>query len=163
MSLNYPRGWTAIALAVVLLGGCGGVDPVQPDQNVALPEGYGIAAVGFDTLDSLNAIDIGASDPKGVKLGVNYVDKGVHLFVFAVPSGTYCLRSFHTGFYKFWTLNPLDDCFDVIAGKVAYSGNYTPRAYGRSVKTPQMYDWPTFEKSFKEQYPKLANLPIVTP
>lgn len=163
MDLNHLRVGVTIAFGMIVLSGCGGVDPVQPDQNVALQPGYGIAAVGFDTLDPLNAIDLRSADPNGVQLGVSFVDKGSHLFVFAVPAGSYCLRSFHTGFYKFWTIDSHDDCFDVVAGKVAYSGNYTPRAYGKSVQTPQMYDWAAFEKTFKDQYPKLASLPIVTP
>jgi hypothetical protein len=162
MIRKYLSSWTTIGLVAVFLAACG-TDQVQPDQDVTLQPGYGIAAVVFDTLDPLNAVSVASRDNKGGQLDIGFVDKGVSLFVYAVPSGSYCLSQFHTGFYRFWTLDPHDDCFDVVAGKVAYSGNFTPRAYGHSVRTAQNYDWPAFEKMFKEKYPKLAHYPIVTP
>jgi hypothetical protein len=150
-------------LAALLLAGCG-LDPVKPDQEIVLQPGEGIAAVVFDTLDVLNAVTIRSPDRNGMEFGVSYVDKGVHLYVFIVPAGSYCLVKFQTSFYTITQDDPTHGvCFDVVAGKVAYSGNLSPRAHGQSLQTDQNYDWPAFEKMFKEQYPKLAQYPIVTP
>lgn len=160
-----PRnlGVMAVALGVALLAGCGATDPVQPDQDLQLQPGYGIAAVVFDTLDALSVSTIKSPDTK-VEINVGYVDKGVHMFVYALPAGSYCLTRFNTDFYRFYQDDPTHGiCFDVIAGKVAYSGNLAPRAYGKAVRTDQNYYWPEFEKSFKQDYPKLARYPIVTP
>lgn len=159
------RIWTiaVLALTAVLLTGCGGTDPVQPDQDVQLQPGYGIGVVVFDTLDALSVATIKSPDTK-VEVDVGYVDKGVHMFVYALPAGSYCLTRFNTGFWRFHQDDPTHGiCFDVVVGKVAYSGNLAPRAYGKSVRTDQNYHWAEFEKSFKQGYPKLAQYPIVTP
>jgi hypothetical protein len=153
-----------VGLGILLLAGCGGTEPVHPDQEVALQPGDGVAAVVFDTLDSLNSIVIKSPDHKDQELSVGFVDKGIHMLVFEVPAGTYCLSKFHTGFYVFTQKDQTHGiCWDVVPGKVAYSGNLAPRAYGQDVFTGQNYDWAMFKKNFKEQYPKLANFPIVTP
>ena len=160
---RYTCIWTMIGLGTLLLAGCG-TDPVQPDQDVSLQPGYGIAAVVFDNLDTLTAITIKSPDPKGGEVDISYADKGVHMFVYALPAGSYCLTHFNTSFYRF-TQDDLTHgiCFDVVAGKVAYSGNLAPRAVGHATRTYQNYYWSVFEKSFKDQYPKLTNYPIVTP
>jgi hypothetical protein len=149
---------------VVMLAGCGGMDSVKPDQDVTLQPGHGIAAVVMDTLDPLNAVSIKSPDNKDVELEISHVDVGVHMSVFVVPAGSYCLTKFFTGSYVFTQDDQTHGiCFDVVPGKVAYSGNLAPRAYGQNTRTDQNYNWPAFEKMFKEQYPKLANYPIVTP
>ncbi len=160
---HHRRIWISVGLVAALLAGCG-TNPVTPDQDVTLQPGYGIAAVVFDTLDVLNSVTIKSPDRNGTELAVGFVDKGVHLNVYAVPAGTYCLVKFHTAFYKITQDDPTHGvCFDVVAGKVAYSGNLAPRARGQTLWTYQNYDWPAFEKMFKEQYPKLASYPLVTP
>ena len=162
--LSKLRNGVMIGLCAVLLAGCGGTDAVQPDQDVTLQPGYGIAAVLFHTADQLNSVGIDSLDHKGSDLSISLVDSGVHLYVFAVPAGTYCLVRFYTGFYRFVQNDPTHGvCFDVLAGKVAYSGTLAPGTYDGAVRTDQNYDWVIFEKMFKDQYPKLANYPIVRP
>jgi len=160
---HLSRLCAVIGLGVLLLAGCG-TDPVSPDQDVSLQPGYGVAAVVFDNLDVLTAVTIKSPDPKGGEVDISYVGKGVTMFVYTLPAGSYCLTHFNTAFYRF-TQDDMTHgiCFDVVAGKVAYSGNLAPRAVGRDTKTFQNYYWAAFEKSFKDQYPKLANLPIVKP
>lgn len=152
-------------MGLAMLAGCGATTDslVQPDQEVTLQPNQGFAAVVMDTLDALSVTTIKSPDNKDVELDLGYVDKGVHMYVYAVPAGTYCLVRFNTGFYRFHQESSRDVCFDVVPGKVAYSGNLAPRAVGHQAITYQNYDWAAFKKMFKEQYPKLANYPIVSP
>jgi hypothetical protein len=160
---NFWRIGTTFGLGALLLTGCA-TDQVQPDQGITLKPGEGIAAVVFDTLDVLSVVTLKSPDKDGVEIDVGNVGKGVTMFVYAVPAGTYCLTRFTTGFYRFYQDDPTHGiCFDVVAGKVAYSGNLAPRAYGHDTRTDQNYYWPVFEKSFKQEYPKLAQYAIVTP
>lgn len=152
-----------MSVGLVTMVGCGSTDPVHPDQDVTLQPGYGIAAVVFDTLDVLTTVTIKSPD-NGTEVDVGSVGKGMNMYVYAVPAGSYCLTRFDTGFYRYHTNDQTHGvCFDVIAGKVAYSGNLAPRAYLEGVRTDQNYDWTGFEKVFKQDYPKLASLSIVTP
>ena len=164
--MNVSRSLSILILAGLLLSlaGCG-LDPVQPDQEIALQPGQGIAAVVIDTLDPLNAFYIKSGDHDSAPvIKIPHVEVGVHLFIFVVPSGSYCVTRFSSGSYYFTADDPKHGaCFDVIAGKVAYSGNLSPRGYNGRVITDQDYNWPAFEKMFKQQYPKLALYPIVTP
>jgi hypothetical protein len=154
--------WGMLALVVVGMAGCG-LDPVQPDQDVTLQAGYGIAVVVVDTLDPLNGIYFKPAVNKSAPdIEVTHVTAGVHVLPYLVPAGTYCATRYSYGDYYF-THDPRATCFDVVAGKVAYSGNVGPRAKNGSAYLYRNYDWPAFEKMFKEQYPKLANYPIVTP
>lgn len=156
--------WMTLGLSTLLLAGCGGTEPVHPDQDLALQPGYGIEAVVFDNLDSLNSIVIRSPDHPDQEVSIGFVDKGIHMLVFEVPAGSYCLVKFHTAFYTIIQDDPTHGvCWDVVPGKVAYSGNLAPRAYGKSLRTDQNYDWAMFKKNFKDQYPKLANYPLVTP
>ena len=162
--LNYWCIGLFLSMGTVLLAGCGGTDTVQPDQTVVLQPGDGIAAVVFDTVDQLTAVSIDSADHKDAGIGISFIDKGVHLYVFVVPAGSYCLTHFNTGFYRFTQNDQTHGvCFDVVPGKVAYSGNLAPGDYNGEVMTAQNYEWPAFEKMFKEQYPKLVSYPIVTP
>lgn len=164
ITLDHLRNLVIFGACTVLLAGCGGTDSIKPDQEVVLKPGDGIAAVVFDTVDTLNTVSIDSPDHKDVEIGITVVDKGANLFVFEVPAGTYCLTRFYTGFYRYIQEDPTHGvCFDVIAGKVAYSGNFAPGVYNGRVMTYQNYNWPGFEKTFKAMYPKLASIPIVTP
>jgi hypothetical protein len=156
--------WGVIGLlAASLLTGCG-LDPVQPDQDITLQPGYGIAAVAIDTLDPLNGIYFKELDNKSAPdIEISHVSAGVHLMIFAIPAGTYCATRYSFGDYYFTQTNPRDTCFDVVAGKVAYSGNIGPRARNGRAYLYQNYEWAAFKKTFNEQYPKLAQYPIITP
>jgi len=156
-----------LIMGLALLAGCGATDPVQPDQELTLPPGNGIAVVVVDSLDPLNGITLKSPDHKDAPdLEVGHVDKGVTMRVYVLPAGSYCVFSFFFGIHQFKEKDPDHDvCFDVIAGIVAYSGNIGPRSNGSSKSATMMqhYDWKVFESAFKVGYPKLSQYPIVTP
>jgi hypothetical protein len=165
--MKFPRITTVsvFAAASLFLGACG-ISPIQKNQSIQLEPNEGIAAVVIDALDDLNNISITGTDKNGKTLTISKSPKGVHLYIFKVPAGTYCLNRYYYGFTEI-VMNDQEhgDCFDVIAGKIAYSGNFAPRAYDRyRVMTEQNYDWKWFESVIKEEYPNLiAQYPIVTP
>jgi hypothetical protein len=153
-------------MAGLLLAGCGATDPVQPDQDVTLPKGVGIAAVVINSRDPLTGVTFRSRDyPDAAPLQVGGVDRGITLRVFLLPAGSYCAAAF--GYRDVLLKERGSDhevCFDVIPGKVAYSGDIGPRGDDQNrILMFQRYNWPAFEKMFKEQYPKLAPYPIVTP
>lgn len=163
--LNYWCIGLFLSMGTVLLAGCGGTDTVQPDQAVVLQPGEGIAAVVIETGDPINDIFIRSPDNgKAPSIEITRAEVGMHLFVYAVPAGSYCLVQYH---YENYTISQNDPthgvCFDVIAGKIAYSGNLSPNGADGRLWVDQNYYWPVFQKMFKEQYPKLASYPIVTP
>src|SRR6478752_3989776 len=101
MKLNL-RLCMLTGLGMALLAGCGATDDalVKPDQDITLQPNQGFAAIVMDTLDSLSVTTIKSPDTK-VELDLGYVDKGIHMYVYAVPAGTYCLVRFNTGFWRF--------------------------------------------------------------
>jgi|SRR5579863_4458 len=164
MNKNYSRICLTLGVSAALLAGCG-IDPVQPNQDVAMAANYGIAAVVLDTLDPVNNFYIkSADDPKAPEIEVTRVQPGVTLFVYDVPAGSYCVVHYQIANFNIDQNDPTHgSCFDVVAGKVAYSGNLAPRGHNGKIYIYQNYDWLAFEKMLKEQYPKLASIPIVTP
>lgn len=164
--MNVSRSITFATMAVLLmsLAGCG-LDPVQPDQAITLQSDQGIAAVVIDSLDPLNAIYIKSADNDSAPtIEIQHVDVGIHLFVFVVPPGSYCVTRYSYGNYYITQNDPKHGvCFYVIAGKIAYSGNLAPRGYNGKVYVDQNYEWSAFQKMLRDQYPKLAGYPVVTP
>lgn len=154
---------TAVAV-LLMLNGCG-VDAVKPGQAVALKPDQGIAAVVIDTLDPLDNITFGSPDDSNAPdIVIAGVQPGKTMFVYVVPAATYCVMSFNFGRYRFIAKDlKHGTCFDVIAGKVAYSGNIGPRVYNRQVLTGQTYNWVAFRKQLKQEYPNLSGYPVVTP
>lgn len=164
--MNVSRSISIPTLAglLLLLAGCG-LDPVQPDQAITLQPGQGIAAVVIDSLDPLNAFYIKSADNESAPaIKIQHVDVGVHLYIFVVPAGSYCVTRFSSGNYSITQDDPKHGvCFYVIAGKIAYSGNLAPRGYNGKVYVDQNYEWSAFQKMLKDQYPKLVDYPVVTP
>lgn len=164
--MNMFRSILILMMAglLVTLAGCG-LDPVQPDQGITLQPGQGIAAVVMDTLDPLNAIYIKSADnDRAPTIEIHHVEVGVHLFVFVVPPGSYCVTRYSYLNYYITQNDPKHGvCFYVIAGKIAYSGNLSPRSYNGKLYVDQNYNWEAFRKMLKDQYPKLAPYPVVTP
>jgi len=154
-----------VATGVILLSSGCGLDPVQPDQEVVLQSDQGIAAVVIDSLDPLNAIYIKAADNDSAPtIEIQHVNAGVHLFVFVVPPGSYCVTRYSYLNYYITQNDPKHGvCFDVIAGKIAYSGNLAPRGYQGKIYVEQNYEWSAFQKMLKDHYPKLAAYSVVTP
>jgi hypothetical protein len=150
---------------VSLLFGCGSA-PIEQGQQVTLGPNEGVAAVVIDTLDVLDQISFDAVGHDAKPLAITNAPKGISLYVFVVPAGTYCSSGFHFGNWAFHSLDPKHGaCFDVLAGKIAYSGDIGPRAFSKNdIRTYQNYDWPRFEEMLKKQYPDLAaKYPLVTP
>lgn len=165
MKMGRIGSWCVGLAAAIALAGCG-LAPIEKGQPVKLGPNDGIAAVVIDSLDNLDQMMIQGTDKNGITLKISNAPVGLHLYVFVVPAGTYCLSRFSLGFA---TIEQNDQkhgvCFDVIAGKIAYSGNLAPRAYGQNdLRTDQEYDWKAFEAKLKAEYPDLAaRYPIVTP
>ena len=157
-----------IALPMAFLAGCGsaGLPPIEKGQTPVLAPNQGVAVVVMDTLDTLNQISVEPTEGDGPSMNIPKTPIGVNMYVFVVPAGHYCLTSFWLGSTR---IHQSDEkhgiCFDVIAGKTAYSGNIAPRAYGPSdLRTNQNYDWRGFEAAMKADYPDIvAKYPIVTP
>lgn len=157
-----------IAVPALLLAGCGvaGLPPIGKGQSPALGPNQGIAAVVVDSLDPLNQIALDPTEGDGPGMDIPTAPAGVHMYIFVMPVGHYCLTSFWFGSTR---LHQNDQkhgiCFDVLADKIAYSGNIAPRAYGPGdLRTNQNYDWKGFEAALKADYPDLAaKYPIVAP
>lgn len=148
-----------------LLPACG-LSPVDQGQPVNLGPDEGVAAIVIDSLDTLSQISFDPVGHDGKTLSIMGAPKGVTLYVFVVPAGTYCVAGFHFGVWSFHASDPKHGtCFDVLAGKIAYSGNVAPRAAsGTDIRTYQNYNWPAFKDMLKQQYPDLAvKYPLATP
>lgn len=166
----------AVVISVVLATGCG-LAPVQKGQQITLGPNEGIAAVVMDTLNPLTQVTIDGTDPNGATMKIPATPVGVNMYLFVVPAGHYCLSRYAVGMSEVTMDDKLHgDCFDVISGKIAYSGNFAPRAFsnsgtwvgsslqGYTIKTLQNFEWDTFQKELKDQYPDLvAKYPVVTP
>ena len=159
------RLWTVAATAI-LVTACSTAQ-IKPGQAVQLKPGEGIAAVVIDSTDPIGDIQFQSRDNPDNQIRIAGLDNpGVNLFLFAVPAGTYCESVFHYGDWKFTPEGRENArCFDVLAGRTAYSGNLAPRAFGdRDVRMMQNYTWTQFENQMKRDYPDLvAKYPIVTP
>jgi hypothetical protein len=155
-----------ISVAVcLLLWGCGST-PIERGGTVTLEPGEGVAAVVMDTLDNVTQISMQGTDKDGTQLKIPSVPAGVHMYVFAAPAGTYCLANFWYGRYLIYMKDHKHGvCFDVIAGKTAYSGNISPRATATGgIITEQIYHWAWFESALEQEHPGLAKIyPVVTP
>lgn len=154
-----------LAAAILPICGCG-VAPIERGDAVTLGPTEGIAAVVIDTLDDVTQLEVDGTDKGGVELKIPSAPKGVDMYVFAAPAGTYCLANFHYGRILIFMKDQKHGvCFDVIPGKIAYSGNIAPRAFGEGrIITAQNYQWGWFESALNKDYPKLtAAYPVVTP
>lgn len=170
------RNLMAVAMLAVLLAGCG-LAPVDKGQSVSLGPNQGIAAVVLDALNPLVQVTLESSDPKGATLAIPNAPIGVTMYLFVVPAGRYCLSRYSVGMTNVRSDDPgHGDCFDVVAGKVAYSGHLAPRAFnsggtwvknqlvGYDIRTLQNFQWDDFQKMLKDQYPQIAaQYPIATP
>lgn len=163
-------------MLAVMLAGCG-LAPIDKRQSVSLGPNEGIAAVVTDSLNTLSQVTIEGTDPNSASMKISMAPVGVSMYLFVVPAGHYCLTQYSVGM----SLVEMDDklhgdCFDVVAGKIAYSGNLAPRAFsssgtwgkngleGYNIKTLQNFEWDAFQKKLKEEYPAVAaKYPVVTP
>jgi hypothetical protein len=148
----------------MLIGGCS-LAPVSQDEAVTLKPNEGIAVLIFQTLDPINGITFKSPDNNDISaLDIDRVLPGTHMLVFILPEATYCLISYH---YMDYIITQNDqkhgDCFDVVAGKIAYSGDLVPGMKGGVPVVLQDYQWAAFKKRLGDEYPKLASYPIVAP
>lgn len=165
--MKNSRLMQVVGLAALLCG-CG-LAPIDDDQAVTLGPDQGIAAVVLDALNPISQFTIESTDPKGATIKVPSAPIGVSLYLFVVPAGRYCVSRYSVGMTNIRTDSPgHGDCFDVVAGKIAYSGNLAPRAFnsggtwvrnelvGYDIRTLQNFEWPQFEKKLRDEHPVLA-------
>lgn len=149
---------------VGLMAGCAVLSsqpPITPGQSVQLQPGDGIAALLMDTLDPVTQVLLVSTDGKGPTLDLPSMPAGRTLALFEVPAGTYCLKQFSYGRYRFFSKKLELGCFQVTASHISYSGSIKPTA-GRDPATgedvamvDQTFEPTTFLALLKQQYPQL--------
>lgn len=151
--LRYPISVVGVLLTLSMVG-CG-TAPLQQDQPVYLQPGQGLAAITFDTLDSLNQVII---EPKagGSKLDVTSVPVGKNIYLFPVPAGQYCFTRFEYGRWSFTAKQGDMACFEVQTGELSYSGTLAPRVEDGVVMTHQVMDVAGFRALLAGRYPIIA-------
>ena len=166
----------AVIAVGVSVSGCG-TATIEKGQQITLGPNEGIAAVVMDALNPLSQITFEGTDKGGTTIKIPSAPIGVTMYLFAVPAGHYCLSRYAAGMTEITSTDQENgDCFDVVAGKIAYSGNLAPRAFnssgtwirnqlvGYDIRTLQNFEWAAFEKRMQDEYPDLvAKYPIVTP
>lgn len=141
--------------AILLLAACG-IQPIEQDQPIVLQAGQGIAAVEFNTADTLSVVQLDSDG--GANLTIPSVPQGVHLYVFQVPAGNYCFTRFQFGRWSFHANDKQEQmgCFEVKAGELGYSGTLSPRVISGQVVVNQDVELPAFRILLGEQYPIIA-------
>lgn len=100
--------------------------PFTTDALPTLKPGEGIAGISFDAIEPLKQVRF-ADVAGNQKLLIDHVPFGESAFLFVVPAGRYCVERYSTSEYGATIETPPDDrCFDVEAGKLSYSGTFTP-------------------------------------
>ncbi|HEX2668280.1 MAG TPA: hypothetical protein VHP13_07890 [Gammaproteobacteria bacterium] len=130
------------------------VAPIQEDGPVRLVPGQGLAAVTFDTLDSLSEVLIDGHD--GKRLHIPSVPVGRNIYLFAVPAGEYCFVRFQYAHIAFVGKRGHLACFDVYAGELSYSGTLAPRTEGDEIVNRQVQDPAGFRTLLAQQYPQVS-------
>lgn len=143
----------AIAGLALLLAACG-VAPMRGDAPVRLAAGQGLAAVTFDTLDSLSEVLIDGRS--GTRLRIPEVPVGRSIYLFAVPAGEYCFERFQYAHIAFVGKRGHLACFDVYAGELSYSGTLAPRTEGDEIVNRQVQDAAGFRTLLTQQYPQVS-------
>lgn len=114
----------ASLLLLLSLGACA-TAPLTEDRFPALDKDQGIAAVVFDTEASVTGVSLRASIRHGDDLFISSVPRGRSLYLFVAPAGEYCLHEIHVDNVLFTNDTP-DQCFQVIAGRMSYGGDFIP-------------------------------------
>ena len=146
-----------IPAAVVLgLAACSTVNPIQQDQPLLLAQGDGIAAVSFNTNDTLTQVQFEPATPGGKELDIPSVPSGNNMYLFEAPAGRYCLQRFYLGRILVFQQSGTLGCFVVPAGQVGFSGSYLPTPRQEDVEVHQDLDPEREHNMLREHYPKIA-------
>lgn len=143
-------------MGAFILGGCSNVQPIQQDQPLLLAAGDGIAAVQFDSLDTLTQVQIVSAQSGGKTLDIPTVPTGKSTYLFEVAAGRYCLQRFSYGGYLIFHKGEYVGCFVVPAGEVGFSGIYSPRGANGGVITGQDLDVADAKAVLRREYPHIA-------
>jgi hypothetical protein len=141
-----------IGSLVSLLSACASA-PLSQDQSVTLYPDQGLAAVMIDTLDPISQVTFRGT---GAKLLVAAVPPGIGLYLFPTRAGRYCMTGFHYANFDFTAERGLQQCFQVRAGELSYSGTLAPRVEDGKPVTRQVQDPQGFRVLLEQQYPMVA-------
>jgi len=144
--------WLRATWLAALLCGCA-TAPLPQDQRVTLRPDQGLAAVMIDSLDPITQVTFQGG---GSKLVVASVLPGIRLYLFPTRAGRYCLTHFHYANFDFAAEGSLQQCFQVTAGKLSYSGTLAPRVEDDKPVTRQVQDPQGFRVLLEQQYPTVA-------
>jgi hypothetical protein len=145
---------TCISGLTALLGACASA-PLSQDQSVSLWPDQGLAAVMIDTLDPISQVSFQQQDG-GAKLLVAAVSPGIGLYLFPTRAGRYCMTRFHYANFDFAAEKGAQQCFQVTAGKLSYSGTLAPRVEDGKPVTRQVQDPQGFRVLLEQDYPTVA-------
>jgi len=148
MSMRMPLA----AGMAALLSACA-MAPLPQDQSVTLYPDQGLAAVMIDTLDPLSQVTFQGG---GAKLVVAAVPPGIGLYLFPTRAGRYCLTHFHFASFDFAAQSGMQQCFQVTAGALSYSGTLAPRVEDGKPVTRRVQDPQGFRVLLEQQYPSVA-------
>ena len=135
-----------------LLAACASA-PLPQDQSVSLYPDQGLAAVMIDTLDPITQVTFQSG---GTKLIVPSVPPGIGLYLFPTRAGRYCMTRFHYANFDFAAEKGVQQCFQVLAGRLSYSGTLAPRVEDGKPVTRQVQDPQGFRVLLEQQYPTVA-------
>lgn len=147
------RHLAAVSGLVSLLCACAAA-PLPQDQPVTLARDQGLAAVMLDTLDPLTQVTF-QQQGGGRKLVVPVVPAGINIYLFPTRAGRYCMTRFHFASFDF-TTQGVQECFQVSAGQLSYSGTLAPRVEAGRPVTHQVMDPQGFRVLLGEHYPSIA-------
>jgi hypothetical protein len=139
---------------VGLLCGCAAA-PLSKDQKVSLAPDQGLAAVMIDALDPLSQVTF--EQPGGSrKLIVAAAPAGINIYLFPTRAGRYCMTGFHFAEIDFSARQGVQECFEVSAGELSYSGTLAPRVEDGKPVTHQVMDEQGFRVLLGQHYPEVA-------
>jgi len=158
MHVNLRSFGVAISLlaaiaALVLLQACTPT-AVNPTQPLELGPGEGYAAIQLD-LHEPNRELLFASSVTGQNIQIDNVPAGKSLYLFAVPAGHYCMSMFFiVGEQRIY---PHDlKCFDVLPGKLAFTGYLSPAVIYGNIEVGQIRDDAAGQAELRKLYPQIA-------
>jgi hypothetical protein len=148
------RRLTILSGLAVLLCACA-TAPLPQDQAVSLSSDQGLAAVMIDTLDPLTQVTF-QQQGGTAKLIVAAVPAGINIYLFPTRAGRYCMTRFHFASFDFAAQEGVQECFQVTAGALIYSGTLAPRVEDGKPVTHQVMDEQGFRVLLGEHYPMVA-------
>ncbi len=144
------------AIGSAVLAACSSVKPIQQDQPLMLAAGDGLAVVQFNALDQISQVQIVSAHSGGETMNIPSVPVGKSTFLFEVPAGRYCLQRFRVESVLIYHEGQYEGCFVVPAGKVGFSGIYSPRAEHGQIVTGQDLDVAKESAELERDYPRIA-------